>query len=495
MDRLSLTEYLTRDRETEGSLTERGRKKTKVVATLGPSTDDPEILDQLYHAGMNVARLNMSHGEREDHDNRLRALRKMSNELDRPVAALVDLQGPKIRLGTFASKTPVVWSVDQQVVISTDPALRTGGEPSRVGTTYPGLADDLDPGDTVLVDDGKIRLRVLAIEGHDIRLQVLIGGPVSANKGINLPDTAVSAASLTDKDKDDLAWAIHNDIDYIALSFVSSARDIRNLRRRIREAGRDIPIIAKIERESAVRNMEEIICEADGIMVARGDLGIELSTERLPVVQKHLIHRANAHGKLVITATQMLESMISIPVPTRAETSDVANAIFDGTDAIMLSGETAIGRYPVEAVREMLRISVEAEASRYLPPPALDTTLQNTDKLTLAITSAAAHLAEAIDARGVMIFSHGIEKARLLSESRYSGKAMIFCYDDTTWRQASALWGTVPMRVNYRDNPLDLLEAGIHEALRQKVVREGDTLVILMGYGSEAGSAIRVVQV
>lgn len=491
-DHLSLTHYLQRELESEHSLTARGRKKTKVVATLGPSTDDEEVLRAMYHAGLNMARFNMSHGGHEDHKRRLDAVRWMSMELERPIASMVDLQGPKIRIGKVTEEG-ATWAPGDEVVITTDEC--PDGTAKRVGCTYSDLHKDVKAGDTVLVNDGRLRLTVKQVDHRDIHLIVEIGGPVTSNKGINLPGVSVSAGPMTEKDKADLAWAIENDVDYIALSFVSSAQDIHNLRRRIRECGRDIPIIAKIEREEAVRNMEDIIRTADGIMVARGDLGIEMSTERLPVIQKHLIRRASAHGTLVITATQMLESMIESPIPTRAETSDVANAIFDGTDAIMLSGETAVGKYPVEAVQEMLRISVSAEVSHYLPKASVLPDLLPIDELTFAVTTAAAQLAETIKAAGVMTFSHSTQKPDLLSKLRFPGLTISMCYDDVTWRRLSPLWGTAALRVNFTEDPMDLLEAGLTEALRHGVVSEGDTIVVLTGFGATSGGAIRVVKV
>ena len=471
-------------------MTKRARKRTKIVATIGPASSDPDIIRQLFHAGMNVVRLNMSHGDHADHLKRLEMVRAISKELERPVAILADLQGPKIRTGRLSGGTPVEWKPGAKTVITV--ADCPEGSATRVGTTYPGLAKDVIEGSVILVDDGRMRLQVDRIVDDDIHCTVLVGGMLKNNKGINLPGVQVSAPSLSDKDKSDLAWAIAHDVDYIALSFVRNARDVRNLKHRIAEAGRAIPIIAKIEKPQAVENIEEILAEADGIMVARGDLGIEISTERLPVVQKMLIRRANELGKLVITATQMLESMIENPIPTRAESSDVANAIFDGTDAVMLSGETAAGKYPVEAVSEMMRIAIEAEKSPYMPKLVLDAKATTFDHFSMALTGAADALSRDLDANGIMIFSHHTEKTLLLSKRRGIMPMIALCYDERTWRKLSMYWGIVPLLTTFREDIQDLLEGGIEEALRHEIFRDGDTLVIIFGFSATGANSIKV---
>ena len=479
------------NRQRAGSLTLRGRKRTKLVATIGPACEDEDVLREMYHLGMNVARLNMSHGAHADHARRLEQVRRLSHELERPIAVLADLQGPKIRLGRFAGKNLQIKEGDE-ITITT--AECEEGTLERVGTTYTDLHLDVKPGSTLLIDDGKLRFTVLSIDGQDVRCRVEVGGAISSNKGINLPNVDVSAPTLSDKDKADLAWAIEHEVDFIALSFVRSALDVRNVRRRIAECGRRIGIVAKIERPEAVNDIENILEESDAIMVARGDLGIEIDTERVPVVQKHLIARANAHGKLVITATQMLDSMIGSPIPTRAETTDVANAIFDGTDAVMLSGETAVGGYPCEAVEEMLKIAIEAEESPYIRDPEVDYTRLDSDRLAIALTGAAEYLASTIDAAGVMIFSHGTEKGELLAKRRVK-RTITICYDDAAWRRQSILWGSVPLRVDFTDDPHDLLEAGIAEALRQGALKPGDQVVVMMGFAGDNANSLRVVQV
>jgi pyruvate kinase len=473
-------------------LTRRARKMTKVVATLGPASENPETIRNLMHAGMNVVRLNMSHGDHADHLKRLTLVRTLSKELQRPVSILADLQGPKIRTGRLIGGTPVEWKVGAKTVITV--AECPDGTAERVGTTYSGLAKDVIPGNTLLVDDGRMRLQVDSIHGDDICCTVLVGGLLKNNKGINLPGVNVSAPSLSDKDKADLAWAIANDVDYIALSFVRNARDVRNVKNRIQETGRTIPIIAKIEKPEAVENIDEILNEVDGIMVARGDLGIEISTQRLPVVQKELIRRANRAGKLVITATQMLESMIENPIPTRAESSDVANAIFDGTDAIMLSGETASGKYPVEAVAEMMRIAIEAEKSDYMPQ--MEIGMSNAfNNYALAISSAAHLLCTELKANGVMVFSHNTEKALLLSKQRGDVPVVALCYDEQTWRRLSLFWGIVPLMMPFKEDLNDQLEAGTDECLRNGIFADGDTVVVLCGVSKQGANTLKIHQI
>ncbi|NRA39023.1 MAG: pyruvate kinase, partial [Planctomycetes bacterium] len=292
-----------------------------------------------------------------------------------------------------------------------------------------------------------------------------------------------------------LKWALSNDVDFIALSFVRDAQDVQNIKRRITEAGKRIPVIAKIERPEAVENIESILAVTDGIMVARGDLGIEINTERLPVVQKHLIQRANAHGRLVITATQMLESMIENHIPTRAETSDVANAIFDGTDAVMLSGETASGSFPIEAVAEMTRIAIEAERSPFTPTIHADEELSHFSKMDFAMTKSAQYLADQLDAHAVMVFSHGSEKAHLLSKLRSPFSYYCICYSEASWRRMALFWGVVPLHIEFEVDQNDLLESGIKAAMHHDLVQSNvqQEIVVLMGYGATMANSLKVI--
>ncbi len=338
-------------------------RRAKIVSTLGPASRSMEVVRELIASGANVLRLNFSHGTYEDHADSIRTVREASDVLNQPVAILQDLQGPKIRVGNIDN--PIELVIGSELVIT---AREVTGDVGMVSTTYTGLPRDVERGDRLLMDDGQIELLVKRVDGDDVYCQVVVGGVLSAHKGINLPGVSVSAPSVTDKDREDLAFGIENEVDFIALSFVRDPADVAEVKRLIQDAGADIPVIAKLERAEAVDRLDAILEVADGVMVARGDLGVELSPEAVPVVQKRVIAAANRAGKLVITATQMLESMTEHPRPTRAEASDVANAIFDGTDAVMLSGETAVGQYPVETVKMMGRIVETAEASMYASP-------------------------------------------------------------------------------------------------------------------------------
>jgi len=474
-------------------LSQGNRKATKVIATIGPASSDEGVLRAMFLNGMNMARLNMSHGDHSDHLKRLQLVRRLSVEMDHPIAILADLQGPKIRTGRLKEGTTVFWTAGMKTVITV--AECPEGTIDRVGCTYDGLAKDVVPGNVLLIDDGRMRLRVDAVEGPDIHCTVMIGGQLKNNKGINLPGVKVSAPSLSEKDKADLAWAIANDVDYVAISFVRTARDVRTNKNRIAETGRQIPVIAKIEKPEGVAAIDEILAEADGIMVARGDLGIEISTQKLPVVQKELIASANRVGKLVITATQMLESMIESPIPTRAESSDVANAIFDGSDAVMLSGETAYGKFPAEAVGEMMRIAIEAEKSPYMPTLNPDRDKGGFNHYAMAISGATDYLSRELSANAIMVFSQNSEKALLLSKRRGDVPIVALCYDQATWRRLSLYWGVVPVIVPLKEDPNDQLEIGIESCIRLGVVNDGDTVVVIYGVSPHGANSIKVVQV
>src|SRR6478752_6658466 len=332
-------------------------RRAKIVCTIGPKTSSPEQLHALVLAGMDVARLNLSHGEHSVHEQVCRDVRAASDASGRAVGILVDLQGPKIRTGRFA-RGPVTLRVGQRFTITT---RDVEGDDTVVGTTYAGLPGDVSPGDSLLIDDGKVMLRAIEVTDTDVLTECVVPGQVSNNKGINLPGVAVSVPALSEKDKEDLRWALHMTVDFIALSFVRAASDVEDVRAIMKEEGVYLPVIAKIEKPQAIENIEEIVDAFDGFMVARGDLGVECPLEDVPFLQKQVIEVARRHAKPVIVATQMLESMISSPRPTRAEASDVANAVLDGADAVMLSGETSVGAFPIETVATMARIIEAAE--------------------------------------------------------------------------------------------------------------------------------------
>ncbi len=471
----------------------RARKRTKILATLGPASDDPAIIRAMLEAGVNAVRLNMSHGRHVDHLRRLELVRKLSAEMDRPVAVLADLQGPKIRTGLLKDGQPVELKPGAIITITNAPCPE--GTAERVGTTYAGLSRDLKPGDTVLVDDGRMRLTVESVAGLDVNCRVVVGGWLKNSKGLNLPGANVSAPALSEKDREDLAWAIEHDIDFVALSFVRNARDVRHVRTRIAEAGRAIPVIAKIERPEAVGAIDDILAEADGIMVARGDLGIEMSIERLPIVQKELILRANRLGKLVITATQMLESMIEGEMPSRAEATDIANAVIDGTDAVMLSGETAMGRHPVEAVKAMSAILMEAERSRYLPCIEPDAKAETFSKTGMALADAAHRMAGSLGLDAILLSPRSTEPALLLSKRRGAAAMIAFCADEQVWRTYCLYWGVVAVLVPLAYDLQSQVEAGIEAAVSHKFLKDGDHTVILTHFEDRGVSGVRLHRV
>ena len=409
------------------------KRRAKIVCTLGPATHSYEGVRGLVYAGMDVARLNFSHGGYEQHRQAYDWVRQASDESGRGVGVLIDLQGPKIRLGTFASG-PVVWATGQTVTITTDPAP---GDHDRVSTTYAGLAGDVGEGDRLLVDDGRVGLRVLSVEGNDVRLVVTEGGPVSNNKGLSLPGIGVSVPALSDKDEADLRFGLGLGADMVALSFVRTADDIRRVHEIMDELGFRRPVLAKIEKPQAVDNLEQIVTAFDGLMVARGDLGVEMPLERVPLVQKHAIQVAREQAKPVIVATQMLDSMIGASRPTRAEASDVANAVLDGSDALMLSGETSVGRYPVESVATMARIIVAAEEDLFRMPQVQT----EPTSISGAIARAAAQVGTTVGASALVAFTQSGTTARLLAEHRTPIPLLAFTPVPEVRSQLALTWG------------------------------------------------------
>ncbi len=471
----------------------RARKRTKILATLGPACDDKATVRSMLEAGVNAVRLNMSHGTRDDQLRRLQTVRELSREMDRPIAILADLQGPKIRTGRLKGGEPVELIPGRSLVITTD--VCPEGDADRVGTTYSGLSKDLKAGDMALIDDGKMRLRVESVDGHEISLRVEVGGWLKNSKGINLPGANVSAPALSDKDREDLTWAIENGVDFIALSFVRTARDVRHVKARIAEAGRSVPVIAKIERPEAVSNIDGILTESDGIMVARGDLGIEISIERLPIVQKELILRANRLGKLVITATQMLESMIEGEMPSRAEATDIANAVFDGTGVVMLSGETATGKHPVQAVAAMSSILLEAEKSRYLPIFQPDPDAKTFSRQIMSLSTAAHRISVETSADAILISSASPEPALLISKCRGRVPMVCICTDERLWHAYCLYWGIAAVLVEPATDLQALLESGIDSAIAHGFVRDGQDAVVLTHFDDRVVAGIKLLRI
>ncbi len=411
------------------------RVKTKIVATLGPATSSYEMIKQLVDAGATMFRLNTSHGTEEGHAENIQIIRKISEETGRYIPILIDLQGPKIRVGNIAE--PVKIQPGSEVVLE---ATDNTANPDIIPVDYEGIAEDVKPGDKILLDDGKIGLEVLEVKDGRVKTKVLYGDLIRPRKGINLPGTTASLAAVTERDVEYIRFAVEYDADYIALSFVREAKDIELAKKYIKDYGGRIPVIAKIEKPQAVEKLEEIIKVSDGIMVARGDLGIEMSPEEVPIVQKYIVDQAIRNRKACIVATQMLESMIEEPIPTRAEASDVANAIFDGTDAIMLSGETAMGKYPVEAVKMMKKIASNVEDCSFCLSN-LDLEMSNEYELSpQAISNAAIKMAEDLQAKAIMAFTHSGYTPRLLSKLRPTVPIIAISDSEATCRRLCLYW-------------------------------------------------------
>ncbi len=449
-------------------------RRAKIVATLGPATSSYENLRAIIEAGVNVARMNLSHGSYEVHEEVYANVRRAAADADQPIAVLVDLQGPKIRLGKFADG-PHDLAVGDIFTITTEDVL---GIKDLVGTTFKGLPQDVKPGDFLLIDDGKVKVRVLDTDGVRVRTEVVVAGPVSNNKGINLPGVAVNVPALSEKDEADLRWGLGLGADYIALSFVRDARDITRVHEIMAEEGRKIPVIAKIEKPQAVDALEEIIDAFDGIMVARGDLAVELPLEAVPVVQKRAVELWRRMAKPVIVATQMLESMTHSPVPTRAEASDVANAVLDGADAVMLSGETSVGEYPVITVQTMARIieSTEEHGLERIAPLGTKPRTQGG-----AITLAAAEVADFVDAKLLCVFTESGDSARRMSRLRFRIPMKAFTPEDAIRRRMNLTWGIESFKVE-RVRHTDAMYQQVDEILlEKKLAAIGDKVVVISG--------------
>lgn len=448
-------------------------RRAKIVCTLGPAVATPERIRELVDAGMDVARLNMSHGTHADHERSYRLVREAADATGHGVGIFADLQGPKIRLGKFPDG-PVELTKGQAWTITT---RDVPGNAEMSSTTYEGLAGDVSPGDPLLIDDGKVRLKVTAVDGHDVRTEVMVGGKVSDHKGINLPGVAVSVPALSEKDIEDLRWALHLSVDFIALSFVRSASDADDVRRIMAEEGVRVPVIAKIEKPQAIENLDEVISAFDGFMVARGDLGVECPLEDVPFLQKQVIERARRNAKPVIVATQMLESMIAAPAPTRAEASDVANAVLDGADAVMLSGETSVGEYPIQTVETMARIIRATETH-------LDRTAQiewNPRTRGGVISKAAAEVAERVGAKYLVAFTQSGDSARRLSRLRANTPILAFTPEAATRSQLSMTWGVETFKTVAVEHTDQMVRQVDEQLLQIGRVHEGDLVVVVAG--------------
>ena len=452
-------------------------RKTKIICTLGPATEDEAILRELMLSGMDVARINMSHGTHEEHKAKMDKVKQLRRELDLPVAILLDTKGPEIRTGNFPEK--VVLESGQSFTLTTIPC---DGDKEHCSITFAGLPDDVRTGTKILIDDGLIEMEVMDKTETDIICKVLNGGPVSSHKGINVPDITLSLPFLSDRDKDDLKFGIEQDVDFVAASFTRSADDINEMKAFLdQNGGHDIRIIAKIENKDGVNNIDDIIRVSDGIMVARGDLGVEIPIAEIPVIQKMLIKKTRNSDKPVITATQMLDSMIKNPRPTRAETTDVANAIYDGTSVIMLSGETAAGAFPVEAVKTMANIAITTENNINYIDRFNKLDMNERPDVTSAISHATCTTAHDLGAAAIITVSKSGSTSRMLSKYRPECPIISGTPSEKVWRQTNMSWGVCPIMIEEKDSTDSLIDHVITVAQSKKLLKNGDLVVLTAG--------------
>ena len=460
-------------------------RRAKILATLGPASRDPVVLEAMLAAGVNGVRINMSHGTQDEHAENIRRARAAAETMRRPLSVLVDLSGPKIRTGVLKNGQPVQLEANSLFTITTRSVV---GDAHEVSTNYPGMARDLRPGARLLLDDGAIELHVERTTDTDVVTRVINGGSLGERKGINLPGIELPIPSLTDKDRRDLQWAVRQQADYIALSFVRRAKDCREAQALIKAAGGRAPLVAKIEMAQAIDHLEEIVEAADGVMVARGDLGVETSVELVPVYQKRIIEQANVAGKLVITATQMLQSMVTNPRPTRAESTDVANAVWDGTDALMLSNETAMGQYPVPSVATMARIIESAETGRKSASHARESWMgKQSGKFSRALCEAAAFAAEEMAARTIAVFTESGLMARRLSALRPEQRIVALTPSEVVRNELALVWGVESALHECCEKAEDLLKIGDRVLLEAGIAQQGELVVLMAGRLSGLG--------
>ena len=453
-------------------------RKTKIVCTLGPASENEAVLRQMIEAGMNVARINFSHGSHEEHGKKLELLYRLRKEMQMPVAALLDTKGPEIRLGTFANGRETLEAGDTFTLTT----VAMEGTKEKASITFAGLPNDVKVGDAILIDDGLIEMRVESIDGPEIRCTVINGGDVSNRKGINVPNVSLSMPYLSERDKSDIIYGIEAGFDFIAASFVRNAQDVLQLRELLKEhGGEHIKIIAKIENAEGVNNIDEIIRVSDGIMVARGDMGVEIPFEQVPKIQKDIIKKVYHSGKMVITATQMLESMTENPRPTRAEATDVANAIYDGTSAIMLSGETAAGKYPVEAVRTMAKIAIETENDIDYNGRFRRFEEQSIRNVANAISHATCTTAYDLEAAAIITVTESGQTARMISKYRPDMPIIGCTVDERMYRQLALSWGVIPILCQMQDTADALFDHAVERAKAEKLISDGDLVVITAG--------------
>ncbi|MFA5880198.1 MAG: pyruvate kinase [Candidatus Margulisiibacteriota bacterium] len=456
-------------------------RKTKIVATLGPACNNYETIKKLIEKGLNVARLNFSHATHQEHKMNVDLLRKASAELDKPVAILQDLQGPKIRTGKLKNSKPVTLVNDQKFVITIRNIV---GDNNEVCTVYKGLPKDAEVGKHIFLSDGLINLEVLEITDQDVICKVLNGGVLREHQGINLPGSHISSPAVTEKDIQDLKFGLKLNVDYVAISFVRTAQDIIDVKKLIKDLGHDTPVIAKLERQEAIEDLDQILDVADAVMIARGDLGVELPPEQVPLLQKKIIKAANKKSVPVITATQMLESMIEHPRPTRAETSDVANAILDGSDAVMLSGETASGLYPVESIEMMSKIAeyVEENFNHLCAKNKATDKLPNTENISEGIGAAVSTIENTMPISAIWVHTMSGSTAKLISHFRPTVPIYAFTPNEKILRRLSLFWGVMPFKVKFYKNYQGLEETVYPLLKKYKLAKKGDIVVVTGGY-------------
>ncbi len=450
--------------------------RTKIVATIGPATSSPEVLRELIQAGATTLRLNFSHGTHEDHQRSIRLIRQISFELNQPVGILQDLQGPKIRLGKFENGSITLEKGDPFILTS----RKLPGTQEISSVTYGPLAEEVPEGATILLDDGRVEMRVEKVDrvNKELHCRVVVGGPLSNSKGVNFPGVYLSIRAMTDKDREDLMFGLDQGVDWVALSFVRNPQDVLEIKEMISSAGKNVPVIAKIEKHEAIEQMEAILSLCDGVMVARGDLGVELPAEEVPLLQKRLIATSNRLGIPVITATQMLDSMVNNPRPTRAEISDVANAILDGTDAVMLSNETAVGKYPVMAVETMARIAMRIEQDQ---SPSRSFDIMAGRSIPNAISQAVGRIAEQLQAAAIMTLTKTGATARNVSKFRPNKPILAVTPHVDVARQLQLVWGVRPLLVLDLPSTGQTFQAAINVAQEKNLLREGDLVVLTAG--------------
>ncbi len=450
-------------------------RRAKIICTIGPSCNSEPLLREMMRLGMDVARLNFSHGSHQEHAGNIARLRRAAKQENRAICILQDLQGPKIRTGRLKGHEPVALKTGSRIIIT---PRDLAGTASLISTTFPGLAHEVAPGSRILLSDGLIELRVVQVRGKDVECDVVNGGTLAEHQGINIPGAALSIPALTAKDRVDLKFGLKHGVDLVALSFVRSGADVRAVKEIIAARNRDVPVIAKLEKPQALKQLEEIFGASDGVMVARGDLGVEMPAEKVPVIQKYVIRRAADWRKPVIIATQMLESMIENPRPTRAEASDVANAIFDGTDAVMLSAETATGLYPREAVAMMARIVMEAESNmaEFTQPRRRQ---QRRLSIAEAICESIAHAAEDLHMAAIAVFTETGNTALLISKYRPRVEIYAFCRDLAVCNRLNLLWGVQPVLRDQALTAEEMLAAAEQELLRRGRIKTGDVLGVV----------------